>query len=168
MLNRRLFSKCMLTCGMYDDQTKNTPKDNLSVSSLRCLLFHDTQIPAAVKSWKWKYSIKGKQSKDRVLSSTSTNFIFFTVTYELTEIWQFSRETSRSIHKSTQKRVDWLKKLMEMEAPFEGLLQSVNLFKPAGYFSYYWNPWVTLYNMVISLSNTLCWSQRCLPTKSSL
>ena len=31
---------------------------------------------------------------------------FYTVTYDLTEIWHFLREKSRSIYKSTRERVD--------------------------------------------------------------
>ena len=122
-------------------------------------------VPAAVKSWKWKYSIKGKRSKDRLLSSTFHPTLFFSR-------WHTNSRKYDTFHrKQAVLSINLLGKGLTQEingngAPFDGLLQSLNLVKPAGYFNYYWNPWVTLYNMVISLSNTMCWSQRCLSHKN--
>ena len=55
--------------------------------------------------WKWTYSKTGKRSKDGLLSSTSSNFLFFTVTYETHGNMTLFAGNSRSIYKSTRERL---------------------------------------------------------------
>ena len=90
------------------------------------LSFIDTQIPSAVKSGKWihgkRKTVEGRASG---FPPTSCHYFFFRgYMRDSTVTWFFSRE--KAVLKKVYSGKGWLKKLVEIEAPIEGLLPNPN------------------------------------------